>query len=54
MICPFKLPVLRLRSLLLATPGVLPGQTDEARRRWIGRRVGTVHTFQGKEAEARV
>jgi len=51
-ICPFKLPALRLRSLLLATPGVLPGQTAEARRRWIGRRVGTVHTFQGKEAEA--
>jgi hypothetical protein len=51
-ICPFKLPALRLRSLLLAMPGVLPGQTDEARRRWIGRRLGTVHTFRGKEAEA--
>jgi len=51
-ICPFKLPALQLRSLLLATPGVLPGQTVEARRSWIGRRVGTVHTFQGKEAEA--
>ena len=51
-ICPFKLPALQLRSLLLATPGVLPEQTVEARRSWIGRRVGTVHTFQGKEAEA--
>ena len=51
-ICPFKLPALRMRALLLGTPGVLPGQAAEARRGWIGRRVGTVHTFQGKEAEA--
>lgn len=51
-ICPFKLPALRLRALLLDAPGVLPRQAAEARRGWISRRVGTVHTFQGKEAEA--
>ncbi len=47
-ICPFKLPALRLRSLLLGTLGMLPGQTAEARQSWIGQRVGTVHTFQGR------
>lgn len=31
---------------------MLPGWAAEARRDWIKRRVGTVHTFQGKEAEA--
>jgi hypothetical protein len=51
-ICPFRLPAAELRGLLLRTPGVLPGQKKKDREAWIGRRIGTVHTFQGKEAEA--
>ncbi|MFL5337342.1 MAG: DEAD/DEAH box helicase [Geminicoccaceae bacterium] len=51
-ICPFKMPARRLRTLLLDTPGVLPALGKTARREWVEKRVGTVHTFQGKEAEA--
>ena len=51
-ICPFRLPAANLRELLLRTPGVLPGLKKKDRQAWIDRRVGTVHTFQGKEAEA--
>jgi AAA domain len=51
-ICPFKMPARRLRTLLLDTPGVLPGLSKAERKEWTDRRVGTVHTFQGKEAEA--
>jgi hypothetical protein len=50
-ICPFKMPADRLRALLRDTPAVLPGLSASARRGWIKKRVGTVHTFQGKEAE---
>ena len=42
----------RLRAMLPGTPGLLPGLSRTERREWIERRVGTVHTFQGKEAEA--
>lgn len=51
-ICPFKLPPLRLRALLERTPAVLAGHKAVVRREWIRARVGAVHTFQGKEAEA--
>ncbi len=51
-ICPFKMPAARLRGLLARTPAALPGLTATARAEWIKKRVGTVHTFQGKEAEA--
>lgn len=51
-ICPFKLPAAYLRDLLEKTPAVLPGLKKKDRAAWIDRRVGTVHTFQGKEAEA--
>jgi hypothetical protein len=51
-ICPFRMPALRLRSLLVQTPGVLAGRPPRERRDWIDRHVGTVHTFQGKEAES--
>ena len=51
-ICPFRMPAARLSAMLLATPGVLPGLSQTDRRDWLERRVGTVHTFQGKEAEA--
>ena len=51
-ISPFRLPSLRLRVLLLKTPGVLPGRPLAVRKAWVDKRVGTVHTFQGKEAEA--
>lgn len=46
------MPARRLRTLLLATPDVLPGLSADERRRWTEKRVGTVDTFQGKEAEA--
>ena len=51
-ICPFRMPASRLKAMLLGRPGVLPGLPRSERRDWINRRVGTVHTFQGKEAEA--
>lgn len=51
-ISPFRVPAQRLRALLLMTPGVLPGLSRDDRKAWVERRVGTVHTFQGKEAEA--
>ena len=51
-ICPFKQPARQLRQLLQDTSAVLPQLTPKERQDWIGRRVGTVHTFQGKEAEA--
>lgn len=52
-ICPFRNPARQLR-LLLDEKGtvVLPGLSRKERRAWIKRRVGTIHTFQGKEAEA--
>ncbi len=51
-ISPFRMPASRLRTMLLGTQGVLPGLSQTDRRDWIKHRVGTVHTFQGKEAEA--
>ena len=51
-ICPFRMPASRLRAMLLGRPGVLPDLPRSERRDWINRHVGTVHTFQGKEAEA--
>ena len=51
-ISPFRMPASRLRAMLLGTQGVLPGWSRTDRRDWIEHRVGTVHTFQGKEAEA--
>ena len=51
-ICPFRAPAARLRDLLRSTPSVLPTLAARERRDWLKQRVGTVHTFQGKEAEA--
>lgn len=51
-ISPFRVPAMRLRQLLTRTPGVLPALSQADREDWIERHVGTVHTFQGKEAEA--
>ncbi|MCB8884041.1 DNA2/NAM7 family helicase [Acidisoma cellulosilytica] len=51
-ISPFRAPSFELRKLLLQTPGILPGRPSKERADWIEKRVGTVHTFQGKEAEA--
>ncbi|CUW48815.1 Viral (Superfamily 1) RNA helicase [Novacetimonas hansenii] len=51
-ISPFRVPATRLRQLLVRTPAILPGMNQTDREDWIDRHVGTVHTFQGKEAEA--
>jgi AAA domain len=51
-ISPFRMPAFRLRRLLLQTPTILAGRSLKEREDWIEKRVGTVHTFQGKEAEA--
>lgn len=51
-ISPFKMPATRLRAMLLATRGVLPDRSQTNGNDWVEHRVGTVHTFQGKEAEA--
>ncbi|MGI4798722.1 MAG: DEAD/DEAH box helicase, partial [Janthinobacterium lividum] len=51
-ICPFRVPAARLRAMLFGTPGIMPALSRTGRKEWIERRVGTVHTFQGKEAEA--
>ena len=51
-ICPFKMPARRRRALLLDTPSVLPDLSKTERKKWVDKRIGTVHTFQGKEAEA--
>ncbi|MGI4795729.1 MAG: AAA domain-containing protein, partial [Janthinobacterium lividum] len=51
-ICPFRVPAVRLRAMLFGTPGIMPALSRTDRKEWIERRVGTVHTFQGKEAEA--
>ena len=51
-ICPFRVPSVRLRALLRKSSGVLPRLKESSREKWLDDRVGTVHTFQGKEAEA--
>ncbi|MDX5933011.1 AAA domain-containing protein [Acidiphilium acidophilum] len=51
-ISPFRMPAVRLRSLLLQTRDILPDRPARDREAWVESRVGTVHTFQGKEAEA--
>jgi superfamily I DNA and/or RNA helicase len=51
-ICPFKTPARRLSGMLLDTPSVLSRLSKTKREEWVQKRVGTVHTFQGKEAEA--
>jgi superfamily I DNA and/or RNA helicase len=51
-ISPFRMPPFLLKRLLLQTPGFLAGRSAKEREAWVKTRVGTVHTFQGKEAEA--
>ncbi len=51
-ICPFRAPADKLRDLLRRTRSILPALAAQERRDWLKQRVGTVHTFQGKEAEA--
>ncbi len=51
-ICPFKVPAAQLKTLLQENRDVLPRLKKSAREKWIEERIGTVHTFQGKEAEA--
>ena len=52
-VCPFRTPAQRLRALLRDHPAALPHLVKRAgREAWAKTHVGTVHTFQGKEAEA--
>ncbi|WP_025861562.1 DEAD/DEAH box helicase [Acetobacter papayae] len=51
-ISPFRVPAMRLRQLLARTPNILPALSRTDQEDWIERHIGTVHTFQGKEAEA--
>ena len=50
-ITPFRIVARNLRELIRNDPGIakrLPCKSEK----WVAERVGTVHTFQGKEAEA--
>jgi AAA domain len=50
-ISPFRVVAHEMRQLLRAEPELLRAfGVDE--RKWLDERVGTIHTFQGKEAEA--
>ncbi|WP_342629718.1 AAA domain-containing protein [Nguyenibacter vanlangensis] len=51
-ISPFRIPATCLKQLLGRTSGFLPELNRTDREKWIERHIGTVHTFQGKEAEA--
>jgi hypothetical protein len=48
-ISPFRDPVRNLKKLLKGRDGALAGMAGAGD--WIERHVGTIHTFQGKEAE---
>lgn len=50
-ITPFVIVADRLRQTVRES-GVLDGWVDEDGWRWTGERIGTVHTVQGREAEA--
>ncbi len=50
-ITPFKLVAQRMRDKLRQEAGLLSQYGIKDTKSWIDNRVGTVHTFQGKEAE---
>ena len=50
-ITPFRVVAQRLRERVRRQPGLLEN-LSETPHKWIYDRIGTVHTFQGKEAEA--
>lgn len=50
-ISPFRMVATRLREKILSAPAVVR-RFQGQRWKWVTERVGTVHTFQGKEAEA--
>lgn len=50
-ISPFKLPAIRMKELIRGNPTVA-AHFKKKLWDWLSNRVGTVHTFQGKEAEA--
>ena len=50
-ITPFRMVAQRLRERVRHEPGLLDNLSDKPHR-WLYDRIGTVHTFQGKEAEA--
>jgi superfamily I DNA and/or RNA helicase len=50
-ITPFRIIGQRLRELLANAPEI-QGRLRDNPWKWVWERVGTVHTFQGKEAEA--
>ncbi len=49
-ICPFRVVAQEMRLLLRAEPQLFELFGVDARK-WLDERVGTIHTFQGKEAE---
>lgn len=51
LITPFRLVAQKLRQLVAAS-SFLASKLPQPTRRWAQERIGTVHTFQGKEAEA--
>ena len=51
MISPFRIPAARLRALIRQRPHLIPESEPKKREDWLKDRIGTVHTFQGKEAE---
>jgi superfamily I DNA and/or RNA helicase len=50
-ISPFVIVAERMRQMILRS-NILNGWVDEDDWRWVASRVGTVHTAQGREAEA--
>ena len=50
-ITPFRIVAQELRRSIEAQPGLLSSLGVDARE-WLSTRVGTIHTFQGKEAES--
>lgn len=50
-ITPFRAVAAKMRKALLDKPEVLPHLDPKAKRDWLWGRIGTVHTFQGREAE---
>lgn len=51
-ISPFRMTAGNMRTVLARRGGALSSVAEQAAKSWIESHVGTVHTFQGKEAES--